>query len=56
MTINKSTNCETLEELIELVKKLKKKANVKSFGFNGNYNKEAKIESFSVNWVEEEEV
>lgn len=56
MQINKNATCKTLEELIKLIEKLKKKANIKTFNFAGNYNKETKSESFYVNWTEEEEV
>lgn len=56
MQINKSVSCKTLEELIEMVKKLRKKGKIISFNFSGNINKENKTESFSINWVEEEEV
>lgn len=56
MQITKNVTCKTLEELIELVKKLKKKANINNFSFSGSFNKETKTEYLSVNWTEEEEI
>lgn len=56
MLVNKNVNCKSLEELIETVKKLQKRAKIVSFNFNGNINKKDKTEYFSATWQEEEEV
>ena len=56
MQISKNTSCKTLEELTVIIKKLKQKSGVLSFNFNGNDNKKDKVENYSINWVEEEEI
>lgn len=56
MQISKNATCKTLEELIELIKKLKKRTDIQTFNFSGNCNKKDKTEYFSVNWTEEEEI
>jgi len=63
MLINKSINCDTLEELFKLVKRLEQKKEVVSFDFHGSQSREEKAEGprremkrFFVNWVEEEKI
>ena len=44
------------EECLKTLEKLRKNSEVESINFNGQIDKKAKIENYSINWTEEEEI
>ena len=50
MIITKSTSLTKMNDVIELLTKLKKDKEIKTINFSGNYNIETKVENFNVNW------
>ena len=58
MKVNKTVNLEKFQDLKELLEKLKKNRKIQSLSFHGSIRKEAnrEIESYSINWIEEEKI
>ena len=58
MQVNKTVTVQKFQELKDLIEKLRKNQKVQSFSFNGSVRKERdrKFESYSISWIEEEEI
>lgn len=54
MNVAKNVTCESIDEFISSLKKIREKKALKSVNFNGNVNCENDTEVVTINWVEEE--